>query len=568
MGFLGRVDSFLRTKESRFRDINETNQKWGNEDLDPTGPSQRTWISWSYFAFFWAVSFNPVQWNTGASLVNQGLLWWQALLSILVGNLFTATCLVLNSRAAAVYHIGMPVYMRVSAGYYLSFFFIFIRGSVAIIYCATQNYYAGRMMDVLLRAAFGHNWTDLPNHLPASAGITSPQMGAFWIFFVIQFPFMFIHPHNQKWFYYLKSFIAPPVMVGIFGFMVGKNHGLTGAIALTKPVSSSAQGWAFMAGINSVAGSVVTEIVSNPDLARYAKKPSAAGWPQGLAIFMSKSFVIFMGIASSAAARTMYGTAYWNPWDLFDAILDHNWDAGARTAIFLASVVQIFAIIATNLASNCVPTASDLTGLFPRYFNLKRGQVFCVVLSLACVPWKIIASAQSFLTFLGSYVCFLGPILAITITDYFIIRKGNIHIPSVYNGSTSSPYWYWHGFNWRMAIAWIAGFAITIHGLAGSYNIHFSQVSKHMYSLGFPLATTTSAVFYYTLNRIWPVPIYPPEREGEVKSFEALGKTDGFFDDEVSPEEVVPVIIDGVDGIESGPFDYDSKMAHSKEVNF
>lgn len=124
-----------------------------------------------------------------------------------------------------------------------------------------------------------------------------------------------------------------------------------------------------MAGINSVAGSIITEVVSSPDLARYAKKPSDAGWPQGLAIFTSKSFVILMGIASCAAAHTMYGIAYWNPWDLFDAILDHNWNAEARTAIFLASLVQIFAIIAANLASNCVPTASDLTGLFPRYFK-------------------------------------------------------------------------------------------------------------------------------------------------------------------------------------------------------
>ena len=31
------MDSFLRTKESKFQEINETKKKWGNEDLDPTG---------------------------------------------------------------------------------------------------------------------------------------------------------------------------------------------------------------------------------------------------------------------------------------------------------------------------------------------------------------------------------------------------------------------------------------------------------------------------------------------------------------------------------------------------
>lgn len=263
----------------------------------------------------------------------------------------------------------MPAYTRVSAGYWGSFFFIFVRGSVAIIFAATQNYYASRLVDVMLRAAFGHNWTDITNRLPASAGITTAQMGAFWIFWTVQLPFMFIHPHRAKWLYTVKSIIAPPVLIAVFAYMVGKNGGLAGAMALTEPVSSSAQGWGFVAGMNSVAGSIVTEIVSNPDLARYARSPSATAWPQVFGLVSSKTVVIFMGIASAVCARTMYGTAYWNIWDLFDAILDRNWNAGARTAIFLACLVQIFAVIATNLAANCLPTASDLTGLFPRYFK-------------------------------------------------------------------------------------------------------------------------------------------------------------------------------------------------------
>lgn len=51
------------------------------------------------------------------------------------------------------------------------------------------------------------------------------------------------------------------------------------------------------------------------------------------------------------------------------AILDHNFSAGARTAVFLACLIQSLAVVATNLASNEVPVGSDLTGLFPRYFK-------------------------------------------------------------------------------------------------------------------------------------------------------------------------------------------------------
>lgn len=36
----------------------------------------------------------------------------------------------------------------------------------------------------------------------------------------------------------------------------------------------------------------------------------------------------------------------------------------------------------------------------------------CAVLSLVVVPWKLQASAATFLTFLGSYVCFVSPLVA------------------------------------------------------------------------------------------------------------------------------------------------------------
>jgi NCS1 family nucleobase:cation symporter-1 len=170
-----------------------------------------------------------------------------------------------------------------------------------------------------------------------------------------------------------------------------------------------------MAGINSVSGSIMPEVTSNPDLARYAQRPVNTTWPQLIGLVTAKSLCTFLGIGASSAVQTLWGTAYWNIWDLYNVILDHNWNPGARTAVFLACLIQAIAVIATNLASNAVPVGSDLTGLIPRYFNIVRGQVFCAVLALATVPWKLVASAESFLTFLGSYVCFLSPLVGIMV---------------------------------------------------------------------------------------------------------------------------------------------------------
>lgn len=47
------------------------------------------------------------------------------------------------------------------------------------------------------------------------------------------------------------------------------------------------------------------------------------------------------------------------------------------------------------------------------------------------------------------------------LTDYYIIRKGKIAIPSLYT-KKDSLYWYTYGVNWRAYVAYISGIAINI----------------------------------------------------------------------------------------------------------
>ncbi|TVY92104.1 Uracil permease [Lachnellula willkommii] len=502
--FLRKVDDVLRTKESKFQDFQQSEKKWGNEDLDPSPPSARNWTHWNYFAFFWAVSFNPVAWNTGSSMIAAGLLWWQATVAAIVGMMIMATFLVLNSRGASIYHIGFPVYVRICAGFYSSMWFMFVRGIVAIFFFGTQTYYAGKLFEVTLRCIFGHAWTDIPNHLPKSAGITTSGITAFFLFWLLQLIFMFIHPSKSRWLYTFKS-----------------------------RENTSAVGWAFMQGINSVSGSLMTEVSSNPDLARYARTSAATTWPQWIGLVVAKSLCTFLGIGASSAVKTLWGTAYWNIWDLYTAILDHNYNAGTRTAVALACFIQAFAVIATNLAVNAVPVGSDLTGLFPRYFNIVRGQVLCAVLGLVICPWKLVNSAAAFITFLGSNVVFLSPLVSIMITDYFFIRKGNVHIPSLYKANLSSPYWYYGGFNLRTIVAWLVALLSVIHGLGGSFHKDWNVGSKHIYYIGMLMSFTIAGPLYYIFNLIWPVDIYPLEHINAPKTREIMAKTDGLFDDEV-----------------------------------
>jgi NCS1 family nucleobase:cation symporter-1 len=75
-------------------------------------------------------------------------------------------------------------------GMYGSYFFVFIRAIVCIIWYGIQSFYAGNILSVMLRCIFGSSWENLENTLSASANITSKQLLAFFMAWLMEFPFV------------------------------------------------------------------------------------------------------------------------------------------------------------------------------------------------------------------------------------------------------------------------------------------------------------------------------------------------------------------------------------------
>lgn len=194
---------------------------------------------------------------------------------------------------------------------------------------------------------------------------------------------------------------------------------------------------------------------------------------------------------------------------------------------------MILAIMATNASTNALPAGADMSGLLPRYINIVRGQVICGLLGPLYFPWKIIANASSFLTFLSSYTVFLMPICGIMVVDYWLIRRGNIHLPSLYSRSIDNPYAYWHGWNLRAIVAWFSGTAFVIHGVAGALKPNLTnQASKDMYKMGFLLSFLMGSMVYYVGCVLFPVSIYPADRENTAATWEYMADSEGFFEGE------------------------------------
>lgn len=258
-------------------------------------------------------------------------------------------------------------------------------------------------------------------------------------------------------------------------------------------------GWLWMMALNSGFGGCSALIVAQADIARYARKPSDQTWSQLITYPVFSALPALFGILVASCTSNFWGKQYWNLWDVLSKALDYyEMSSASRALVFLASFAFAVAILGTNVAANSLPFGSDIAGLFPRWINIRRGQVLCALLTFPIVPWKIIKSAKSLLTFLSGYSILMGPFAAICIVDYFFVRNGNYYISDLYVGNSKSRYWYTRGWNIRAAVAWIAGVALPFPGFIATFGtVSVNTGATRMWYLGYLLSLVVSGGLYY-----------------------------------------------------------------------
>jgi NCS1 family nucleobase:cation symporter-1 len=146
----------------------------------------------------------------------------------------------------------------------------------------------------------------------------------------------------------------------------------------------------------------------------------------------------------------------------------------------------------------------------------------------------------------------MAPLCAVIIVDYFIARKGNVHIPSCYVGKKTGLYWFWSGVNWIGVVAWLLGTTMGIPGLIGQYEPQIiSNAAKYMYMMGWLLTFFTAAAIYYVATVFIKPQVFPGGFEDTPLKFEWLANEgrEGFFDGERDGGEIfcpaTPPMIDG-----------------------
>lgn len=76
------------------------------------------------------------------------------------------------------------------------------------------NSWSGGQFVQLMIISIWPSYQRLPNAVPASQGATTADFLSFFIFWILQLPFIFIHPSKLKLVFNIKAAIVPVVAIG------------------------------------------------------------------------------------------------------------------------------------------------------------------------------------------------------------------------------------------------------------------------------------------------------------------------------------------------------------------
>jgi len=488
-----------------------------NEDLLPVPPGIRKWRHWNFVAFWIADSFNINTWMIVSSMIQLGLSWWQAWICVWIGYGIAAPFIVLNARPGAMRHITFPIVARTSFGLFGSLWCTFNRGVMACIWYGVQASIGGSCVLVMLRAMWP-SVNNIPNHLPESAGITTRDFMAFFLFWLISLPAIWFPIHKIRHLFTAKAIFVPIAGITFFIWSIVKAKGVGPIIHQPARIHGSEMSWAMVVSLMSCISNMATLIVNAPDFASRASSPEAAVLPQLISMPLGFSLVSFIGIIVSSSSQVIYGEAIWSPIDLLDRFLDGKPSHATRFGVWFIAAAFILAQLGTNISANSVSAGCDLTSLFPRFINIRRGGYIAAIVGLAMCPWQLLKDSNRFTSYLSAYSVFLSSIAGVMITEYFLIRKGHYRVADLYTTKRDGWYWYTYGINFRAYAAYIAGILINVVGFAGGTGRTVPLAATRIYEMSFFTGFGVSSLIYWLLNIIFPVP-------GRATSFEEVDQT-------------------------------------------
>ena len=427
-----------------------------NRDLAPTTLAQRTWSTWNIAALWIGMSVVISTYTIAGGMIEAGMSWWQAMLTVLLGNVIVLIPMTLNAHAGTKYGVSFPVLCRASFGTVGANVPAVLRAVVACGWFGIQTWLAGTAIDACLgviRPGWAHLFGDA-----AVGGVAVHTWLAFGAFWAVEVVLIVRGLEGIKW---LEAWSAPLLLAGgaaLLWWAAAKAGGLGRVLDASANLHKGHDSFwkLFPPFLTASVGYWATLSTNIPDFTRYAKSQRSQMLGQALGLPLTMTAFAFIGVAVTSATVLIYGQPIGNPVDLLPRF-------SSVTVVVFATVVIFFAQLSTNMAANVVSPSNDFSHLAPRRISYVTGGLITAVLGIAMMPWKLMGNLGAYIfTWLIGYSGLMGAIAGILICDYWVLRRQRLSLRGLFD--PAGPYRYTAGVNWRAVVALVVAIAPCVPG--------------------------------------------------------------------------------------------------------
>lgn len=425
-----------------------------NEDLAPE--KEQKWGWYSIFAFWMSDVHSVGGYVFAASLFALGLNGIQVFISLLAGISIVLVFANLMGKPGQKAGVPFPVVARMSFGVFGANIPAVIRGIIAVVWYGIQTYLASSSFIILLLYFFPSMESLANDSFLGLSYLGWVGFSSMWVLQAIVFMFgMDMIRKVIDWSgpaIYIAMFALCAYMINLAGwenisFNLGKET-LVGSEAIIQMIIATAL----------VAGYFAGPTLNFSDFSRYCtsykdlKLGNLLGLPLNFIVFSLFSVVIV------SASIPVFGEMIVDPVETVKRL-----DSGLITV--LGALTFIFATVGINIVANFVAPAFDFSNVSPQKISFKMGGFIAAFGSILLTPWNLFNNPEVIHYTVDVLAAMIGPLYGIIIVDYFILKKGQIDVPSLYTESPQGQYWYKNGVNmnsvYALVIASVAAIIAT-----------------------------------------------------------------------------------------------------------
>lgn len=391
---------------------NQQNRLIGaDESLTPNTEEDRT-VNPLHYMFMWTGDgVNMGNMTLGASVVIAGVATlniFQTVVAAIITIGIISLIFAFNDRPGYKFGIPYVVQLKMSFGEKGTIVTSLLRGIPAIIWYGVQSWIGGTALNEIIKIVSGGAFDNIAI-----------------CFVVLQLVQIGLSLYGFKAIKWVETLATVVIMISLIYIFVILLRDYSDVIGENWVHVKGSWGLPLFGFIMVLLGNYAAIFLSAADYSRELRSgisDTKRGFMYFVPISIAYGFVIVIGAMLASA------TGINNPARAFPIVVNNSFIA------FFTSVFIVIGSVATNMVANIVTPTYVIQLLTKSKLTYKVAVTITGLLALGAFPWVLVkeSSAEGLDLFVLIYSAFLGPIVAILLIEYYILRRQQVNIADLY----------------------------------------------------------------------------------------------------------------------------------------